>query len=76
MVHTFYGNEAWTGIFLGWLLKVLLVRYGGSGLYRRAKPFFIGLIIGEVFAAAFWCILPFCYVLLGKPYTAIPIQPQ
>jgi hypothetical protein len=75
MVFTFYGNEAWVGVFLGWLFKVLLVRYGGSRLYRSAKPFFIGLIVGEVFAAAFWCIVPTLYVVCGKPYTAIHVQP-
>lgn len=75
MVHTFYGNEAWAGIFLGWLAKVLLVRYGGSRLYRAAKPFFIGLIVGEVCAAAFWCIVPTVLVALGKSYTAIHTQP-
>ncbi|MBT3380235.1 MAG: hypothetical protein HN742_00800 [Lentisphaerae bacterium] len=75
MVNTFYGNQAWAGIFLGWLLKVLLVRYGGSRLYRKAKPFFLGLIVGEVSAAVLWCIVPSILVALGKSYTAIHTQP-
>lgn len=75
MAHTFYGNMAWTGIFIGWLIKLALVRYGGSRLYRAAKPFFLGLIIGEVLAAAFWCIVPVILVWLGRSYTAIHIQP-
>jgi len=75
MVHTFYGNMAWTGIFLGWLIKIVLVRYGGSRLYRSAKPFFLGLIVGEVFAAMFWCVLPAILIWLGKSYTAVHVQP-
>jgi len=56
-------------------VKVLVVRYGGSRLYRSAKPFFLGVIVGEVFSAVFWCIVPIVLVALGKPYTAIRIQP-
>jgi hypothetical protein len=42
----------WLPIFLTWLLKSLLLRYGGMEAYRKARPFFIGLIFGE-FSAAF-----------------------
>ena len=33
---------------LGWLLKGLVVRYGGSQLYRLLLPLFTGLIAGEI----------------------------
>jgi len=42
----------WLPIFLTWLIKSLLLRYGGLPAYHRARPFFFGLIFGE-FAAAF-----------------------
>lgn len=42
----------WLPIFLTWLVKSLLLRYGGLEAYRKAWPFFIGLILGE-FSAAF-----------------------
>ena len=42
----------WVPIFLTWLIKSLLLRYGGLSAYRKAGPFFIGLIAGE-FSAAF-----------------------
>lgn len=74
MACTYYGNFAWSSIFLGWLIKILLLRYGGSRLYRGAKPFFLGLIAGEVFATAFWAAIPAILVLLGKPYTPVHIQ--
>jgi len=35
------------GIFLTWLVKALLLRYGGLRLYQEALPFFLGLIAGE-----------------------------
>jgi hypothetical protein len=42
----------WFPIFLSWLLKVLILRYGGLRGYRLALPFFIGLVLGE-FATGF-----------------------
>ncbi len=33
-------------VFLAWLLKTLILRLGGVGLYRACRPFFIGLILG------------------------------
>jgi len=29
-----------------WLIKVIILRLGGISLYRRATPFFIGMIVG------------------------------
>ncbi len=42
----------WLPIFITWLFKAVLLRYGGLETYRRARPFFLGLISGE-FSAAF-----------------------
>ena len=39
-------------IFLTWSSKLLLLRIGGIGLYRRAAPFFIGLPLGYVAGVA------------------------
>ena len=33
-------------IFISWLAKWVIMRAGGIGLYRRAQPFFIGIILG------------------------------
>jgi len=39
----------WGGVFLAWLIKLLVVKYGGMHTYKRSKPLFIGLIVGAVF---------------------------
>jgi len=75
MVNSYYANLAWVSVFFGWLCKVLVIRYGGPRLYRAARPFFIGVIMGEVFAAALWAIEPAVRVLMGLPYKIIEIQP-
>jgi hypothetical protein len=36
----------WFGIFLAWLIKLIVLRFGGIILYRKILPFFVGLILG------------------------------
>jgi len=43
--------------FLGWLVKFLLVRYGGVRAHRRAVPFFLGLILGDIAGNAVFSLL-------------------
>ncbi len=35
------------GIFIAWLAKAVIMRYGGLRLYRRALPFFLGMIVSS-----------------------------
>lgn len=35
-------------IFLTWISKLLILRFGGIPMYQRARPFFFGLVIGYV----------------------------
>ena len=65
--------NAWFSVFFGWLAKVLIVRFGGGRLFERAKPFFLGLIIGEALAAAFWLIINAIVVLNGGPTVGLKI---
>ena len=37
-------------IFLVWLAKLLVLKFGGILLYRRVRPCCYGLIVGFVFA--------------------------
>jgi len=45
-------HAIWVSVLLGWLAKAGILKFGGVDLYNRLKPFFIGLIIGEVIAGA------------------------
>jgi len=44
-------------IFLGWLLKYTILKYGGLRVSNRARLFFLGLIMGEYMMGAIWIIV-------------------
>ena len=75
MIGTFPGAHLWLSIFLGWLCKTLIVKFGGSKLYSAAKPFFLGLIVGESAAAGFWLLMGIVLSALGLPYRVVNIMP-
>ena len=49
-------HQIWLPIFVGWLIKAVVTRYGGLRLYRRAVPMFLGLILGEMLVGGFWTL--------------------
>jgi len=46
----------WFSFFVGWLCNALCMRYGGVGLFKKLRYFFIGLIIGDFLMAGSWAI--------------------
>ena len=38
----------WFSVFMAWLIKRNILKYGGPSLYGRSLPFFLGLILGDV----------------------------
>lgn len=56
----------WFSVFLTWLVKGLILKYGGPKLFRQMRPFFLGLILGEFTAQGVWAILN---AFLGEPLT-------
>ncbi len=61
----------WSSFFVGWLVKALILRYGGATTYRNFRPFFLGLILGEFATGIIWALLS---GLLGIASPAIPIS--
>ena len=49
-------NLLWLAMFVAWVIKLVMLRYGGLKLYRRALPFFLGVILGECVVGSFWTI--------------------
>jgi uncharacterized protein DUF6785/uncharacterized protein DUF6784 len=50
-------NYFWACVFVAWLAKLMIVRYGGMNAHKRAIPFFLGLILGDYTIGALWSLL-------------------
>jgi hypothetical protein len=44
----------WFPMFIAWLFKTAILRYGGYAAFRRAVPFFLGLILGDCIMGSIW----------------------
>ena len=59
----------WFPCFVAWLLKVVLMRYGGMKTYLRARPFMLGMIMGEFSMAVVWALIAWAF---NVPAPAFP----
>ena len=50
-------NYIWFSLGIVWVLKLLLLKYGGRNAHRKAMPFFLGLILGQFTVGSLWTIL-------------------
>jgi hypothetical protein len=50
-------SDLWAPILICLLLKWLILKYGGIGSYRRAVPFFLGLVLGDFLMGMTWSLL-------------------
>ena len=57
---TFYiMNWVWFSVFLAWAFKSAILRLGGASGYTRTRPFFLGLILGQVVVSGIWLVVDF-----------------
>ena len=49
--------QLWFSIMVGWMMKTLILRYGGMRWFIRARPFFLGLVLGEFVVAGLWLLI-------------------
>uniref|UniRef100_UPI003750F0EB DUF6784 domain-containing protein n=1 Tax=Armatimonas sp. TaxID=1872638 RepID=UPI003750F0EB len=48
MANTNTMTSTWLPFLIAWLLKILVLRYGGADTYKKFAPFFLGLIAGDL----------------------------
>jgi hypothetical protein len=75
LLQSFPSQHLWLSFFIGWLAKWVILRLGGSRFYLAARPFFLGLIVGESAAAGFWLVVSFVLAARGVPYRSVNIMP-
>ena len=47
----------WFAFFIAWVLKALMIRYGGMRMHNAFVPFFLGLILGDFVIGSIWAII-------------------
>ena len=55
--QTYPISNIWFSVFLGWMFKVLISRFGGTDSYRKGVPLFLGLALGDVMMMLFWLVI-------------------
>jgi hypothetical protein len=63
LIGTWCLSRLYFSILIGWLIKVALVKIGGGRVFSQSKPFFIGVIVGHIVAAALWVAVAAIYYL-------------
>ncbi len=60
----YHFDKLWFPFFISWLVKWSILKYGGIHAYRKAFPFFLGLVLGEFVLGSIWGVVG---LLTGKP---------
>jgi hypothetical protein len=50
-------SAMWFSVFLAWLTKWVILKFGGIQLYRKMVPFFLGVILGQHVIGGLWTII-------------------
>ncbi|HOL65901.1 MAG TPA: hypothetical protein PKX93_00395 [bacterium] len=59
----------WFSVFLAWMVKVGIMKYGGARVYQQAKYFFLGLVLGSFVTAGLWNVIAFLTRTPGIKFT-------
>lgn len=72
--NTWPAGVIWSSFLMGWIVRSLIVKFGGERNYIRLKPLFIGLIFGEIFAFGTMMLFKLCYYLINGTECPISIS--
>ena len=67
----FITGQIWLSAFIAWLLKTVILQYGGPGLFAQLRPFFLGLILGEATTGGLWLVIDAITGNYGNRITAM-----
>lgn len=57
LAQTYAGRWMMGGVFFAWLIKALVLKYGGVKVFRKLVPLFVGLAVGEVATVGLWFLI-------------------
>jgi hypothetical protein len=67
LTHPIY--HVWFSVALAWLVKALILKYGGARVYLRLRPFFLGMALGAFSSAGFWLLVDGWTGMSGNVFT-------
>lgn len=67
--------QFWFPCLVAWILKSLAIRYGGLNAYSKARPVFLGLIVGEFGFACFSALLSVIVFQASRQRLHLPTPP-
>ncbi len=65
------GQTLWFAFFLGWGLKVIVVKFGGGAALRRTRDLFMGVIIGEAMLVGISAVLGLAGIKVGNLFLPV-----
>ncbi|MCS7179899.1 MAG: hypothetical protein NZ891_00890, partial [bacterium] len=54
---TWFVITVWFSVFIGWLSKVLILKYLGTSVFKKARSFYLGLILGQIVCVVIWFLI-------------------
>ena len=67
LTHPIY--HAWFSVFVAWLIKAFILKYGGARLYLLLRPFFLGIVLGGFASAGIWLVIDHFTGMTGNVFT-------
>ena len=52
-------DSLWFSVFIAWLIKKIILKYGGARVYEKSKYFFLGMPLGFYTCAGIWVLIDF-----------------
>lgn len=74
-VGNWYAHRIWFSVLLGWILKMVMLKYGGGRGYRAGRGLFLGIMVGEVAAVVCWVVVAALVAAAGGEYQVVRILP-
>ncbi|MBT4504143.1 MAG: hypothetical protein HOC74_40810 [Gemmatimonadetes bacterium] len=62
-------SQIWFSVFMAWLFKAVILKYGGAKIYMRLRPFFLGMVLGAFGSAGIWLIIDYFTGMSGNVFT-------
>ena len=59
-------GRMWFSVFIAWLIKGVVLKYGGPKAYARSRPFFLGLILGQLVVGGVWLVIDYFTGMVGN----------